>query len=224
MARPATKERSHVTSSFFKGQTMSNPYEPPESNFSDTSAGGSKGPLGIGQTSLVSQVTVVAILMIVHGVMIILMGGFLAFFGLAGGNEFEKSFEKQMEVQKEIARKQRKNNPNQNAPDANVLGPGFAKGMTAGFAIMGGLVIASGLLSIVAGILNLRFKGRGLGITSLVAGFGASLTCYCAPTSIALGIYGLVVYLNSDVARAFAAVKEGHTPAEVKDAARGIVA
>ena len=67
---------------------MNNPYEPPESNFGDTSADGAKGPLGIGQTSLVSQVAVVAILMIVHGVMIILMGGFLAFFGLAGGNEF----------------------------------------------------------------------------------------------------------------------------------------
>jgi hypothetical protein len=197
---------------------MSNPYESPESKFFDDPSGGPKGPLAIRRTSFVGQVTVVAVLMIVHGALVVLMGGTVATVWLTGADQFEKEFEKQRKTQNEAARKRLADKPGQQVPD--VLGPGFVKVMTAGIAVVGVLCVAAGLLSMIAGIMNLRFKGRVLGIFSLLFGFGASLSCYCAPTAVALGIYGLVVYFNSDVARAFAAVKQGYSPAEVKAAAR----
>jgi len=42
------------------------------------------------------------------------------------------------------------------------------------------------------------------------------LSCYCAPTSIALFVYGLIVYLNSDVATAFEMAEQGVSPKEIK--------
>ena len=68
---------------------------------------------------------------------------------------------------------------------------------------LGGFI--PGLLHLVAGIRNLRYKGRTLGIVALGFGLAATMTCYCAPTSIALTVYGLIVYLNPAVAQVFAA-------------------
>lgn len=199
---------------------MGNPYESPGSTISDDPSGGAKGELGIGRTSFVGQVMVVAILMIIHGLMVMCLGGAGTFFWLKGSGEFKEALKESQELQKEMEKQRREENPGRPARNVDVLGPNFAEGMTAAIAIGAGLLTAIGLLSVVAGIMNLRYRGRGLGILSLMLGFGASLTCYCAPTAIALGVYGLVVYFNADVARAFAGVKRGYTPADVKAAAR----
>ena len=67
-----------------------------------------------------------------------------------------------------------------------------------------------GGLRVVAGIFNWRYRRRILGLIALVAGLAVLLTAYCAPTAIALAIYGLIVYLNEPVIAAFA-IREGQS-------------
>ncbi len=45
-------------------------------------------------------------------------------------------------------------------------------------------------------------------------------TCYCAPTAIALGVYGLITYLNYEVAQAFVMGEAGRTREEILAAFR----
>jgi hypothetical protein len=44
------------------------------------------------------------------------------------------------------------------------------------------------------------------------------MTAYCAPTAIALAIYGLIVYVNEPVIAAFQMGSRGKTPAEINAA------
>src|SRR5205823_5880308 len=60
-----------------------------------------------------------------------------------------------------------------------------------------------GLLRIVAGLFNIRYRRRGLGIAALAVGLVTMMTAYCAPTAIGLAVYGLIVYLNEPVVLAF---------------------
>ena len=66
---------------------------------------------------------------------------------------------------------------------------------------LGGLF--GGFLHIMAGIRNFKYRGRTLGLVALIGGMLSCSTCYCAPTTIALGVYGLVAYLNPPVVHAF---------------------
>jgi hypothetical protein len=61
-----------------------------------------------------------------------------------------------------------------------------------------------GLARLAAGLLNMFLRGRVLGMATVVAGLASSITCCCLPTSLALCCYGLIVYSNADVRRAFA--------------------
>jgi hypothetical protein len=63
--------------------------------------------------------------------------------------------------------------------------------------------LACGVLRMVAGYFNFRFRRRGLGLVGLGAGLVTVMTFYCAATSIALAVYGLIVYLNEAVVAAF---------------------
>ena len=95
---------------------------------------------------------------------------------------------------------------------------GFAELQTMmlwGYGIAGALVLISGLLMVVAGIRNIYFRGRTMGITALSIGVLSSLTCYCAPTAIALAVWGLIVYLNPSVARAFELSADGVTSKDI---------
>jgi hypothetical protein len=65
--------------------------------------------------------------------------------------------------------------------------------------------LACGVLRMVAGYFNFRFRKRGLGLVALGAGLVTVMTFYCAATSIALSVYGLIVYLNEAVVAAFEA-------------------
>ncbi len=148
---------------------------------------------------MVRQVPVVAVLSIVQGALECLAGVFYAAMGPMMRTILEN-----------VARQQ---------PEARTeLPTGFAAGMTA-FYVAGGLVVlAVGVLRIVAGIRGLSYRGRVLGIVSLAAGLLSVLTCYCLPTSLALAVYGLIVYLNADVARAFEMGEQGASKAEVQAA------
>jgi hypothetical protein len=75
-----------------------------------------------------------------------------------------------------------------------------------------------GVLRIIAGWSNLHFRRRVLGMTALGVGLLTMITAYCAPTSIALAVYGLIVYLNEPVIAAFALGDRGHTVSEIKNA------
>jgi len=76
-------------------------------------------------------------------------------------------------------------------------------------------LLASAGLLIFAGIRNLKYRSRTLGLVALAVGALSSITCYCAPTALGLLIYGLIVYLNGDVRRAFELGEQGATSDEI---------
>jgi hypothetical protein len=85
---------------------------------------------------------------------------------------------------------------------------------------LGLLALVAAGLRIVAGLRNYRFRSRTLGLVALAGGMVTVFTCYCAPTSIALGVYGLVTYLNAEVGQAFAMGQAGKSRNEIQAAFR----
>ena len=77
---------------------------------------------------------------------------------------------------------------------------------------------ACGVLRIVAGIFNLRFRRRVLGMTALGVGLLTMMTGYCALSSIGLAVYGLIVYLNDSAIEAFAMGDGGRSATEIQAA------
>ena len=75
-----------------------------------------------------------------------------------------------------------------------------------------------GCVRVVAGVCNLRYRRRVLGMTALGLGLLTMITGYCALTSIGLAVYGLIVYLNESVAAAFAMGESGKTNADIQAA------
>jgi uncharacterized membrane protein HdeD (DUF308 family) len=71
------------------------------------------------------------------------------------------------------------------------------------FVAVGLFIVAIGGTRIFAGIRNLKFRGRILGIVANCLGLVTACTMYCAPTSLGLAVYALIVYLNQDVEDAF---------------------
>jgi hypothetical protein len=90
-------------------------------------------------------------------------------------------------------------------------------------AVYGGLglltLVAAGL-HFYAALRNYRFRSRTLGIVALAGGMVTVFTCYCAPTSIALGVYGLITYLNYEASQAFVMGDAGKTRDEILAAFR----
>lgn len=158
-------------------------------------------PLPPRDAGWIRQVPVVAILMIVQGGLEIIAGIFYAAMGpfmmkmMSFANE---------NVPPEAAMQ------NQQPPEEMMWV------LVAVYGGMGAVAIICGLLKVVAGIRNLSYKGRVLGFVALGSGLLSSITCYCAPTAIGLAVYGLIVYANSDVARAFEMAKQGYTPDQIK--------
>jgi hypothetical protein len=83
------------------------------------------------------------------------------------------------------------------------------------FGVMG---LLCGSLRIAAGLANWNYRRRLLGITALGVGLVSMFTFYCAPTAIALGIYGLIVYVNESVIAAFELGSQGRSKAEIQAA------
>lgn len=72
-----------------------------------------------------------------------------------------------------------------------------------------------GAVRIVAALFNLRYRRRVLGMTALGLGLVTMITGYCAPTAIALAVYGLIVYLNEPVVAAFEMGDRGLATSEI---------
>jgi lysylphosphatidylglycerol synthetase-like protein (DUF2156 family) len=140
---------------------------------------------------LVGHVRVVAVLMIVQGVLQCL-AAFMFVLGGIGGIV-------------EIASKKHPTMGSEQSPVPIIV----VIGSIAVF------LLISGVLLIVAGITNLKYRGRVLGIVALCVAALSIISCYCAPTAIGLLIYGLIVFLNEDVRRAFELGKQGATSEEI---------
>jgi hypothetical protein len=150
---------------------------------------------------MANQVIVVAILMIVQGVLECLMGIFLAVMALV----FVPSF-------LEMAERQQKGAPG--GPPG--MPPGFAELATGIYLVMGLAGLIAGIAHLVAGIRNVSYRGRVLGMVAMFLGLISIGTCYCAPTSLGVMIYGLIVYFNQETARAFELGEQGMSREEIR--------
>jgi hypothetical protein len=138
---------------------------------------------------MVGQVKVVGILMMVNGVLVILMGVYCA---------------AQWPVMMAVG----------GGPPPGGGGPPpwiFA----VIYGAIGLVVIASGLLNVVAGFRVLSFRNRVLAIVALFSNIIPMFTCWCILNALGMMIYGLIVLLHTDVGRAFEMVSHGATPEEV---------
>lgn len=163
---------------------MSNPYEPPADATSSPPESNDL-PEAL-EPGMVVHVRVVSVLLMVQGLLDVLASAGLIATGVFMKFGMGKEILKQSQAQ-------------QGGPP-----PGFMVDML--MWIYGGLGLVIGLigaLHLYAGFRNWSYQGRTLGIVSLAVGIGSVFTCYCAPTSLALFVYGLVVYSNPSVMAAF---------------------
>ena len=179
-----------------------NPYAPPNQFKDDPNIGFRQSGLN---ASILTQIKIVAILMIVHGVLCLVAGAML--IGIA------------VVMPAAIAAQQRQMPQQPGAPSVEAM-QSILVGV---YGLMAAAGIIAGLLQIVAGVANLRLQGRTLGIVGLVGGVLSVGTCYCLPTAVALLVYGLIIYLNETTQRAFTLGAEGLSWDELHDlAARGL--
>ena len=73
----------------------------------------------------------------------------------------------------------------------------------AGFAGMAACALLSGSLKVAAGRRNAHFQAYDLGVAALWSGLISLATCYCFPSAAILLVYGLRIYSNPGVRRAF---------------------
>ena len=164
-----------------------NPYQAPHA----TGLGVGTGvPLSTGR-GMVGHVPVVGILMIVQGALEAVVG-----VGLAA-----MAFVMPMMMKAELQRA--------GAPAGGPSPEQFQWIMGAVYGGMGLFLVALATLRIVAGLGNLKYRRRVLGLVSLLGGMATVFTCYCAPTAIGLAVYGLIVYFNPQVTQAFAMGQSG---------------
>jgi hypothetical protein len=143
---------------------------------------------------MVPQVQVVSILMIVNGALSALMG---LLFSALGPFMFVVM-----------------NADKRGGPPANERA--ILEIVSIVYLVLGLLVLTAGLLNVIAGIRALHFRGRALAIVALFFNLVPVFTVYCAPTSLGVMIYGLIVFFNADVARAFRMAAEGVPPEEIR--------
>lgn len=176
---------------------MSNPYESPTGDIPISFGTGSLPPPQ--EPGLVGQVRIVSVLMMVQGTLDLLVGMGIIGLGIFIGIFMREALAQDPQFQQA------------NGPSPEFTG-NLMMGVYAGLGVVIGII---GALNIFAGFRNWRFKSRTMAIVSMLAGLGTIFTCYCAPTSIALCIYGLVVYLNSPVAAAFRMGEQGYSGDEI---------
>jgi hypothetical protein len=171
--------------------------EPPLNPYATTSesipsAGVSSGANAVhtGDAGMVGHVQALGVLQIVLGAMELLMGTILIFYAVVF---FELPAVKQ-----------------QPPPPAAMWAFTLVMGVS------GGVVVLFSFLRIASGVLSFRFAGRKMMLVSLIGGMVTAMTCYCAPFSISLGIYGLVVMLNPAVIHAFKMASEGWTAEQIR--------
>jgi hypothetical protein len=169
---------------------MSNPYSTPSADSFDSSPS-QYGP------GLVNQVRVYAILSIVQGALELLMG----LFYIGVGMIFPQLIA--------LSAKQQQDGGGFNGDGMNE--EHMATFMLVVYASLGVATMIAGGLHIFAGIRNYNFRSRVLGFIALGGGLLALPTCYCSFTAIALGVYGLIVLINPQVAMAFQMRERGES-------------
>jgi hypothetical protein len=127
---------------------------------------------------MVKHVKNVAVFMIVQGVCESLSGGVLTAFAVAVSFGIARGIQ----------------------PRTGILAPE----LTFVVFFLGPALFGAGVFKVLAGIRNLRLRDRTMGLIALASCVFALPSCYCAPTALALAVYGLVVYLNDDVQAEFA--------------------
>ena len=142
---------------------------------------------------MVGQIRIVSILMMVQGGLNLLAGFGLIAMGVFMGFAMKDAFAQNQQLQQG------------DGPSPEVM----ANIMSFGYGGIGVMVLIIGFLNIYAGYRNWQYKSRTLGIVAFFSGLGTILTCYCAPTSLALCIYGMIVYLNSSSTLAFRMGEDG---------------
>lgn len=85
-------------------------------------------------------------------------------------------------------------------------------------ASFGGFTIfIAAVLRIRSGIAGFKFKRRKMAIFASVLGMTSALTMYCSIFSIGMLIYGLIIYLDRNVKRAYEMAEQGMTPDQIRD-------
>ena len=161
---------------------MDNPYESPKSTDTDFQAPSPEPS----SRRMERHVRIVAVLMIIHG---ILQLGLSVLIGFAGAAMSMGLAQQQQEVETPVP-----------LVWFSIL-----------YLVGAGVILILAVVQVVAGILNYQFRARVFGIVALALNMLSAVTCYCAPTSIGLAVYGMVVYLNGDVVRAFEASRSSRT-------------
>jgi hypothetical protein len=81
---------------------------------------------------------------------------------------------------------------------------------------LAGLAVAGlGVLRMVAGGLNMFYRGRRLSIATLLLGLLSGITCLCLPTATALCVFGMAVHHNPAVRHAFRLRRQGASISEI---------
>ena len=168
-----------------------NPSDSPSPNFSTRQP--QHGQPGRGY---VNQIPILAIMTIVQGVLLLMMGVGCIGYGFLIGNMPE------MMPPEDRARLQ-----------AETAGT-FEVISVVAF-VMGAIILVISIMHFIAGIRNLRYQGRIFTVVTWLLGLLASFTCYCGPTSVGLAIWGMIVFLNPAVASAFKMAEEGMDRKEI---------
>ena len=152
------------------------------------------------QRGLVGQVPVIGILMIVQGVLLTIVSLFIALYAVMMPRFFD-------EMQQDMAAK------GGNAPP---MPPEFGTWFMVAAVLFALAIGAMAVLTILSGVKVIKYRGRTFAIVMLCAGMLSISTCYCFPTALGLGIYGLIVLLNGPVKLAFDLSEQGYDPREVQ--------
>ena len=78
-------------------------------------------------------------------------------------------------------------------------------------------IFIAALLRIWSGIAGFKFKRRKMAIFASVLGMTSALTMYCSVFSIGMLIYGLIIYFDRNVKRAYEMAEQGMTPDQIRD-------
>lgn len=176
-----------------------NPYSPTHSDqISDSVIPTEFGD--ITSRGMVGQVQILGVLMIVQGVLVSILG-----VAIAGYAILMPTFMQQ-------AQQQAAGQGGNAAPMPPNIGLWF---LVVG-GLLGLMMLAIGSLTVYAGVLTMKLRGRMLSIVMLCTGLLTVLTCYCLPTQIALSIYGLIVLLNGPVRDAFRLAEQGHSARRIQ--------
>ena len=139
-----------------------------------------------------SEVPTVGTLMIVHGVSMIVAA--CCVIGMF--SHFLPQLAQQIENQQQVQRRQNPNGPQLSKEGMTTLLYALYGGMSAALFVIG-------VVGIIAGLKNCGYRSRVFGIISLVLNMGSILFCWCAPFSLGLLIFGLIIYLSPEADRAF---------------------